>query len=519
MRKLLIVLSGARPEILEHCPSERGKFEGIGGAVLTTSVLATVSMAFALHSALGAPLYIAVPASVIWGLAIMSLDRWLVGSIQTDGPRRWRLAVPRILMAVLLGVVISTPLVLQIFKSEIDAQIVEMRQSRADSFAQEQERGTIGKEVARLRASSADLQKVIASGGEVPQDPAKDPRIRSLTAERDAQQVQAKKHYDEWQCQLYGGPACPRKGDGVLSQASRTDYFKAKSRVDRLNRQIEARKRELTATDTGAKRIRLDSAREELPKVRTQLDAAVRRQNDLQASFDAENSTVNGLLIRLRALNEVSGKDLTLNGARLLLFLLFLLIECLPVAVKLMQKPGNYEKVQALVAQREFREARKNFTARSANGVNGGSASIRAIWTRDPSPDQHQTTSDPGQRNTTSEQGQQHGASDPGQRHGASDPGQWNTAQDPGQWHSAPGQETGRPDTIPESSPDSRTRVNSVTLSDLGPDLDPDPDHGSMEDEALRREMADSRTASMSDSRGPRSERSRGIELFPDDDQ
>lgn len=53
MRTLLITLSGARPEILKLCPTEQGKFEGIGGAVLTTSVLAVVSMTFALNSALG----------------------------------------------------------------------------------------------------------------------------------------------------------------------------------------------------------------------------------------------------------------------------------------------------------------------------------------------------------------------------------------------------------------------------------------------------------------------------------
>ncbi|MEV7907663.1 DUF4407 domain-containing protein, partial [Streptomyces anulatus] len=150
MRKFLIALSGARPDIVKRCPTEHGKFEGIGGAVLTTGVLAIISMAFALYSALGISIYLAVPASILWGLAIMSLDRWLVGSIQTDGPRRWRLAVPRILMAVLLGAVISTPLVLQIFKSEIDAQIVQIKQDRANAFASELKKGDVGQDVAGL---------------------------------------------------------------------------------------------------------------------------------------------------------------------------------------------------------------------------------------------------------------------------------------------------------------------------------------------------------------------------------
>ena len=33
------------------------------------------------------------------------------------------------------------------------------------------------------------------------------------------------------------------------------------------------------------------------------------------------------------------------TGARILLFLLFLVIECLPVTVKLLQQPGNYEQI------------------------------------------------------------------------------------------------------------------------------------------------------------------------------
>src|SRR4051794_26448464 len=126
MREFLIALSGARPEVLERCPTERAKFEGIGGAVLTTSVLAFVSMTFALNSALGVNVVLALLAGLVWGLVILSLDRWLVSTMKADAPRRWPLAIPRILMAFLLGFVISTPLVLQIFKSEIDAQIVQI---------------------------------------------------------------------------------------------------------------------------------------------------------------------------------------------------------------------------------------------------------------------------------------------------------------------------------------------------------------------------------------------------------
>lgn len=357
MKKLLLALSGARSEVLDRCPSERGKFEGIGGAVLTTSVLAVISMTFALHSALGMSLFLAIPVSLFWGLAIMSLDRWLVGTIQAGDPHRWRMAVPRVLMAVLIGIVISTPLVLRIFKSEIDTQIAQIKQDRASSYLNGQQRSAVGQEVTRLSAAVANLQKVIASGGEVTEDPLKDPRVIALTKERDDAQGQEKIFYDQWQCQLYGGAKCPKKGNGILARTSKSNYLKTKSRVDSLNGQIAQRQRQLTARDEAHKQARLANAKADLPGLQSQLETAQARQKALQTTFDANNNATNGILIRLQALGEVSGKNLTLRTAHILLFLLFLLIECLPVTVKLMQKPGNYEKILKLWSRQELRTA------------------------------------------------------------------------------------------------------------------------------------------------------------------
>ncbi|WP_329085009.1 DUF4407 domain-containing protein [Streptosporangium sp. NBC_01469] len=465
MRTLLITLSGARPEILKLCPTEQGKFEGIGGAVLTTSVLAVVSMTFALNSALGVSLFLAIPASLVWGLAIMSLDRWLVSTMQADGPRRWRVALPRILMAVLLGLVISTPLVLQIFKSEIDAQIVQIKQQRANEFSTRQNTGSVAQEVTRLRKETTALQNVITSEGDVPLDPAKDPKVVSLTADRDAQQVQTRKLYDEWQCQLYGGKTCPRKGNGPLAQASKSNYEKAKSRVDLLNRQIEERKSELTATDASSKKERLAQATQALPKTQELLDAAVRRQSDLQNAFDAENRTTDGLLIRLQALNEVSGEDTTLRSTHLLLFLLFLLIECLPVAVKLMQKPGNYERILNLAAKQEFRDARDSYSSQFGSHppaagsapqqkIHDDSASIWDIWEE--------------------------------------------------------------PDPLRATRRTQAPAEPSKTAHLTDPQA-PDNDHYSVEEDMLRT-MQGTRVFHRSDSTGPVSERHGKIELFPDDD-
>ncbi|ROO86245.1 uncharacterized protein DUF4407 [Actinocorallia herbida] len=375
-RDFLIRLSGARTEILAQCPAERARFQGVGGAILTTSVLAGLSMAFALTTAVGLSVVLAVPAAVLWGLAILSLDRWLVASIPGSGPRRLRIALPRLLLALLLGFVISTPLVLQIFHSEIDAQIVEIQQREAESFAKVQQEGEVGKEVATLRASVTELQSVIDSNGEKVSDPAQDPKLKALTAELAEQQGLKDDYYREWQCQLYGGDGCAKPGNGPLAVDSKANYDKAKNRVDDLTTQIEDRKQQLTSTDAEARESRLAAAKEELPGVRNRLGVALERQADLQEAFDAQNHANNGLLIRLQALNEVSGKDATLNVARLLLFLLFLVIECLPVAVKLMQKEGSYERFARLDDEKRIREARSAQSAPARAPVTGGPPSV-----------------------------------------------------------------------------------------------------------------------------------------------
>src|SRR6185437_11452978 len=80
----LIWLSGAQPELLSRCPTDKPKYIGIGSAIAITAGVASTSMTFALTTALRASLYVALPFALLWGLAIMSLDRWLVVSLQRE---------------------------------------------------------------------------------------------------------------------------------------------------------------------------------------------------------------------------------------------------------------------------------------------------------------------------------------------------------------------------------------------------------------------------------------------------
>ena len=78
---LLIWLSGASPRILRQCPAERPKYTGIGSVILVTSLLAAISMGFLLHEDVGATFGWAIVLSIVWGVAIAALDRWLTVSL------------------------------------------------------------------------------------------------------------------------------------------------------------------------------------------------------------------------------------------------------------------------------------------------------------------------------------------------------------------------------------------------------------------------------------------------------
>jgi hypothetical protein len=91
----------------------------------------------------------------------------------------------------------------------------------------------------------------------------------------------------------------------------------------------------------------------------------VQRRNQLQATFYAQNQAAHGILMRLEALSQLSSGNLTVGAARLLLFLLFLVIECLPVTVKLLQRPGQYEAALREAKKAEQRDYEKFFSTRS----------------------------------------------------------------------------------------------------------------------------------------------------------
>lgn len=185
LTRLLWYSAGADARLLERCPySDRVKFEGIGGIVLATSALASLSGGYAFYTVFSPkdatalshsldPLTVglAVVMGAAWGLVVFNLDRFIVSSTgKGDGTddvtlKEFTHALPRLLMALVIGVCISSPLEIRILKPEIDAQLeLEQNDYRASLDAQSRESAETRKSELREKLDAAQAKRDERSG-------------------------------------------------------------------------------------------------------------------------------------------------------------------------------------------------------------------------------------------------------------------------------------------------------------------------------------------------------------------
>ena len=119
--------AGAHQKLLRQFPSEHSKYSGLGAVLLATLVLATLSAGYAIYTVFGNWLW-TIGFAIIWGLIIFNFDRFLVSTMRKYGVSRRKqimMAIPRLVLALLIGVVIARPLEMKIFEKEINVKMTE----------------------------------------------------------------------------------------------------------------------------------------------------------------------------------------------------------------------------------------------------------------------------------------------------------------------------------------------------------------------------------------------------------
>ncbi len=320
--RFFLVCSGSDFTFLEQCPSEKSKHVGLGATIFFTGIFAFLAAAFALYTVFDS-YWIAIALGIVWGLMIFNLDRYIVSGMRKEGkPGREMLnAIPRIILAVIISVVIAKPLELRIFDKEIQPELVIMEQQvfeRQEAAV----RGRFALEDSTLRREIALLQD----------------EVSAKAVKRDELQRLAQEEAD-------GTGGSKRRNLGPIYKIKKADADLADRELEQVRSEnalrIAAREKQINKNDS-----LLSASLVSLPRDRR-----------------------DGLAARMEALNRIKENSAPIYWASLFLMLLIIAIETTPVFVKLIAARGPYDN---LLRAEEFR-----FATRETKEVSEASAALR----------------------------------------------------------------------------------------------------------------------------------------------
>lgn len=293
-----ILCSGADTSMLRKCPTDTSKYAGMGATIFFTGLFAALAAGYALYTVFD-NVWIAGLLGLVWGLMIFNLDRYIVSSMRKEGNFKRELitALPRIILAIIISIVIAKPLELKIFEKEIAPELVMMEQ---EAYAKQEAllKTRFLPHQDSLKSEIAALRNVIA--------------IRA--AKRDELVRIAQEEAD-------GTGGSRRRNLGPIYKAKKADADKAEAELRQFATENE-------------ERIRL-------------LEAAVaENNNNMQRELSAmERSKMNGPAARMEALSRLTAKSDAIWWANLFIIILFIAIETAPVFVKLISWKGPYDNL------------------------------------------------------------------------------------------------------------------------------------------------------------------------------
>ncbi|CAL2080220.1 conserved membrane hypothetical protein [Tenacibaculum dicentrarchi] len=350
--KFFLWASGADLEILKHAPTDANKYFGIGGTIIFTSLMAAFAGGYAFFTAFKIEILntegvvigytmlsecLALFFGLFWGALIFNLDRYIVSTFGVgDGKKtisRQELmeAGPRLIMAMLLGFVIATPLELKLFEKEINAEISTQIAIVNNTLIKFGENDPI---LTRLKTERNDLQTNIKN------------RSKIIEEKRSFWEAANKDKNDEWNLGKFSG----KKGKGgyyddlkKISDDAEIAYSTTKNSTTILN------EKDYKVIDDIDVKIK---ARESATQSDIQNQKTVQAQN-------------NGLIAKLKALDnlmyeevpfyevkdgekqlvKISKEKTVVWYAKWLITILFIFIEIAPIMFKMMTERGTYDDI------------------------------------------------------------------------------------------------------------------------------------------------------------------------------
>lgn len=303
--------SAVHQETLEKYPAEHNKYVGIGATIFFTALFAALSGGYAMYFVFSggdfAILY-SLLFGLIWGLAIFNMDRYIVSSINKNnsGWKQFLQATPRILLAILIGIVISRPLELKIFDKEIREQL---KITYLD----------------RQRANIDTLNKAFENKYSIELG-----KLNELKTEKDSVESTLKSDRLKLSLETFGDKTPETSGIvgyGPYAKQRQANLEKQEQYLENLRGTIQQQEAFIQ------QRKQFDGLLDEKLLTGAQLDSVVN-----VAGFANRNEALGDLKY-----NTDGSENTTNYWAITFIMLLFIFFECLPVFVKLMSARDAYD--------------------------------------------------------------------------------------------------------------------------------------------------------------------------------
>ena len=291
--------AGAHAPTLNQFPTEHAKYNTLGGVLLATFALAALSSGYAFYTIFG-NIGWAAAFAVLWGLIIFNFDRFMVTTIRKYGistGRQWRMALPRIILAIMIGITIARPLELKLFEKEINLKVTENLQEKIKVY--------------NARQDTIHQAKILA-----------------VMTERN-QLAGRKKAMEDTLLKLQHSYVQEADGTGGSGKRGVESITLLKQAAYRQTAEQYRQNFRLMDSTLGAQEGFLAAATSELKKDKEQFEKSA-----------YENV---GFLERNKALHELSQEEESVFLATLLISVLIIIIETAPVIAKLLLPVGPYD--------------------------------------------------------------------------------------------------------------------------------------------------------------------------------
>lgn len=314
LRNFFIFCSGSYVTLLKRTPSDVNKHAGIGATIFFTGVFAAIAASFALYSVFH-NYWVASIFGIFWGLLIFNLDRYIVMSMKKQGNfmREIATATPRLLLAVLIAFVISKPLELKLFQSEIEGELTIMEQElRKDQEAVLKDR--FDEDITKLESDILALNL----------------EVQNKRTKRDELNLLALQEAD-------GTGGSQKRNMGPIYKAKKAEADEAQTTLDNTIAELSPIIQE--------KRTKI-------------LDIEAEKETQIT---EMTATKLDGFAAQIDALGRLSHKSRTIWYASLFITLLFIAIETAPIFTKLISHKSPFDfKLSELEHQYHMGETLKN---------------------------------------------------------------------------------------------------------------------------------------------------------------